>query len=120
MEDLDTEKKLHEQMYEVIRANAAVNEEILIITRKIQRYIVWLRVMNIIKLIFVVVPILFGFWFLSSSYFDQLTSGLNVYTELLGVDQNKEEKSPQTSEEQDIIQQIEQLKHSDQLDYLLN
>ncbi len=118
MEELQQSKSHEQELYEIVRSNAVVTEEILVISRSIKKYIFWLQVMSVLKLVVVIVPLVIGLWFFSSSYFDQLSSGLDLYGELLGVQQTDSGSGAEQSPA-DVFEQIEQLKASGQLDNLL-
>ncbi len=114
-------KSIQEKIAEMVETNLKVSEEILQTTLKIKKYILWMKIMNIVKILLVVVPLVLGFLFLSP-YLKSMQSAFSTYGELLGIENvNKDKTSSDVKQApQDILQQIEELKKNGTLDQFLN
>ncbi|MGB0757013.1 MAG: hypothetical protein ACPGO5_01005 [Patescibacteria group bacterium] len=91
-----------------------MNRDILLTTKKIQKYIFWMRIMAVVKFVVIVIPVIFGLWYLSP-YLSQMRQTFGLYGDLLGVDQKQEQQlDPET------VDQINALMESKQLQQLLD
>ena len=115
-------KSIQERIAEMVETNLKVSEQILQTTLKIKKYILWLKIMNIVKVLLVVIPLILGFLFLSP-YLKSMQSAFSTYGELLGIDNSSNNKASQNingDSPQDVLQQIEELKKNGTLDKLLS
>lgn len=102
-------QSLQEKIAHMVESNLQVSEEILTTTKKIQRYILWVRIMSVVKILIIVVPIVYGIWFLQP-YFSQATSTFGIYSELLGFDQpTQQSTTTDSTNEQDSVSVQEML-----------
>lgn len=117
----DVGKPIQEKISEMVEANLKVSQQILDSTLKIKKYILWMKIMNILKLLVIIIPILLGLLYLSP-YLKSMQSAFGVYGELLGIESPKDSSSVGAGDQtpQDILQQIEELKKDGSLDKLLN
>lgn len=115
----DLGQSLQEKISKMVETNLHVSEEILQTTKKIQRYIMWLKVINSIKILIIVVPIIWGIYFLSP-YVSQFDSGLGLYGELLGLTDSHDATNANSISADDVYAQIEALKQSGQLHDILD
>jgi len=115
-------KSVQERIAEMVETNLKVSEQILQTTLKIKKFILWMKIMNIVKVLLIIIPLLLGFLYLSP-YLKSMQSAFSVYGELLGIGQTGDGDMPAVGSgqsPQDILQQIEQLKKNGDLDKLLS
>jgi hypothetical protein len=72
---------MDEELKELIKKNIEMTEEILKISRKIKRNMIWQQIFGVIKVIIIVVPLVFGIIYLPTIY----KNLLGMYQEMLKV-----------------------------------
>jgi len=108
----------HEVLKQLLEQNRELNEQILTSSKKIEKYILWIRVLNILKLILIIIPLAFGFWFVSP-YLKQFQSAFSTYGELLGIDNPVLQQATTTSSSENTYNQLDSLMNSKQIQQLL-
>lgn len=115
-------QSLSEKVAQLVETNLKISEEILATSQQIKKYINWLRILNIIKVVIIIGPIIFGLYYLSP-YFKSLQSAFGTYSELLGWEDSAPAALPNLieaeSSPQDLLKQMEELQKSGQLDQFI-
>ncbi len=104
----------HEVIKKLLEQNQELNQQILASSKKIEKYMMWIRIMNIIKFVLIVVPLALGFW-LVSPYLKQAQSAFGIYGDLLGVSDSLDKVTPTD----DTFNQLDSLLNSEEIQKLL-
>ena len=107
----------HDVIKKLLQQNQELNEQILKSNKKIEKYILWMKIMNITKFVLIFVPLLLGFW-LVSPYLKQAQSAFSAYGELLGIDTSVIEDTKATTTD-DTFNQLDSLLKSEEIQMLL-
>ncbi len=107
----------HDILKELLEQNQELNKQILASNKKIEKYILWLKVLNILKLVVIIIPLVLGFW-LVSPYLKQFQSTFSTYGELLGIGNPVLEQATTTPTDE-TFDQLESLMNSEQVQQLL-
>ena len=107
----------HDVIKKLLEQNKELNEQILQSSKKVEKYIFWIKVMNILKFILIIVPLALGFW-LVSPYLKQVQSAFGVYGDLLGINNNNIKDSVNTKPDS-TLNQLDSLLNSEEVQKLL-
>jgi len=109
----------HDVLKQLLEQNRQLSEQILTSNKKIEKYILWIKLLNILKLVIIIIPLAFGFWFITP-YLKQFQSTFKTYGELLGIDDSTfNNSSTSTSSNDSTYKQLESLMNSEQIQQLL-
>ena len=72
---------------ELLKKNIELSEEILNISKKVNNFVIWQKILSVLKILIIIVPLILGYYYLLP-YFKELQS---MYTDLLGLQDTAQE-----------------------------
>ena len=77
-------KEMREEMKELMNKNISLSEDVLVLTKKINNFVIWQRIFGVVKIVIFVIPLVLGFMYLPTL----LENAFAPYKELLGTTDN--------------------------------
>ena len=76
--------ELREEMKELMNKNISLSEDLLVLTKKINNFVIWQRIFGVVKIVIFVIPLVLGLMYLPGL----LNNAFAPYKELLGTTEN--------------------------------